>query len=366
MIISPQNSGRSYDVIVVGSGNAGMSAAHAAREAGARVAVVEKAPRAWAGGNSHFIAGLLVAHDGIDDLKAIVEADDEEVARIVVEPYPKARYLADLMAKSGGRADPRLATMLVEESLDALRWLKGKGLRFRLNYDRMAHPVDGRQVFWGGAIVGPRDGGKGLMAEHFAAAERAGIEMIFDAGVEDLVTRDGKVCGVVVRRNGTAATIAAREVILAAGGFEASPRMRAAYLGPGWDQVKVRGTPFNTGECLEMAIAGGAASAGNWSGCHATAWDLAAPDLGDRELTNRYSKNFYPYGIVVNLDGQRFFDEGAALRTHTYVAMGKAIRAQPHATAFQIFDGRTIPMLNPKEYGPPASFVEADHEVATM
>jgi tricarballylate dehydrogenase len=129
--------------------------------------------------------------------------------------------------------------------------------------------------------------------------------------------------------------------------------LRAAYLGPGWDLAKVRGTPHNTGEVLLAAIAAGAQPYGHWSGCHATAWDAAASPAGNRDLTNLLTKQSYPLGIVVNVDAQRFLDEGEDYRNYTYAKYGGEIIRQRDALAFQLFDAKTAPLLRQDEYTAP-------------
>ncbi|MCL6641141.1 MAG: FAD-dependent tricarballylate dehydrogenase TcuA, partial [Candidatus Rokubacteria bacterium] len=144
-------------------------------------------------------------------------------------------------------------------------------------------------------------------------------------------------------------TVAARAVVLAAGGFEANPEMRARYLGPNWDLARVRGTPYNTGDAIRMALEIGALPWGHWSGCHAVQWDLNAPRHGDRKVGDNFQKHSYPLGIIVNLRGERFVDEGADFRNYTYVTYGRAVIEQPRRTAFQIFDQKVLPLLR-EEY----------------
>lgn len=354
-----------WDVVVVGAGNAGMSAAHAARERGARVLVLEKADRAWAGGNSAFTAGAIrTVHGGLDDLRDLLEGvDDELAARTDLDPYPAAEFLADMRRVTLGRGDEAMARILVEDSRAAVRWLHERGLRLRLMYERQSYEAGGRHRFWGGLAVGTVDGGEGLMAQHVAAAARSGIEVRHEAPVVDL-TRDGAgaVTGVAVRRAaGAIERVRAGAIVLAAGGFEADPRLRAAYLGPNWDVAKVRGTPHNTGEVLLAALAHGAQAYGHWSGCHAIQWDADAPPTGDRELTNRFSRQSYPVGIVVNRRGERFVDEGEDFRNYTYAKLGAAVLRQPDGVAAQVFDGKTARLLRAIDYGAPgAARVEAD------
>jgi tricarballylate dehydrogenase len=351
----------SWDVIVVGAGNAGLCAAHAARERGRRVLVLEKADEEWSGGNSAFTAGAIrLAHGGLEDLRDVVEDVEENTD---LEPYSAEEFLADMRRVTLGRGDEAMARVLVGDSGDVVRWLRDKGLRFRLMYERQANEIDGRKRFWGGLALGTVDGGEGLMAQHRAAAQRDGIELRHGAAVEDLLRgADGAFSGVAVRTgDGTRVELAAGAVVLAAGGFESNPQMRAAQLGPNWDVAKVRGTPHNTGEVLRAALAHGAQAYGHWSGCHAIQWDAGAPPTGDRELTNRYSRQSYPVAIVVNADGERFIDEGADFRNYTYAKYGAEVLRQPQGIAAQIFDARTVQMLRTIDYeAPGATRVEAD------
>ncbi len=351
--------GQGHDVVVVGAGNAGMSAAHAARERGARVLVLEKADPEWSGGNSAFTAGAIrIAHGGLADLRDILEGiDDDLAAKTDLDPYTDDEFLDDMRRVTFGRGDERMARILVADSGPAVRWLHERGLRFRLMYERQAYEVEGRHRFWGGLAVGTVDGGEGLMEQHRAAAERTGIELRHGAAVVDLARDEaGAVTGVVVRGDdGTHETVSARAVVLAAGGFEANPQLRAAYLGPNWDVAKVRGTPHNTGEVLMAALAHGAQAYGNWSGCHAIQWDADAPPTGDREITNRFSRQSYPVGIVVNRRGERFLDEGEDFRNYTYAKFGAEVLKQPDGIAAQVFDRKTVGLLRTIDYEAPGA-----------
>ena len=195
-------------------------------------------------------------------------------------------------------------------------------------------------------MLGTVGGGKGLVEQHTAAASRSGIEVRYGCAVTGFLRdNSGAVIGVVCEGPEGREEIEARAVVLAGGGFESDPRMRAQYLGPNWDIAKVRGTPHNTGEVLRMALEAGAQPYGHWSGCHAIAWDAAAPPTGDRELTNLFSKQSYPLGILVNAEGRRFVDEGADFRNYTYAKYGAEILRQPGAIAYQLFDSKTEPLL---------------------
>jgi tricarballylate dehydrogenase len=340
-----------YDVIVVGSGNAGLSAALSAKEAGASVCILEKAPRSWAGGNTYFTAGAFrTTFAGLDELRSIVDLSDEDAESIDIPGYSVDDFRADMVRITHGRCSPELTSVLVEEASDALRWLAGHGVTWRLMFERQSFRVDGRRRFWGNLVVGSGGGGKGLIEAELAAIERCGIPIRYEAGVVDLLRDGDLVSGVRYADGGGVHDVHASAVILASGGFQADARARASYLGPGWDLAKVRGTPYDTGGPLFAAISHGARSAGHWSGCHAIAWDAFAPPSGDRGLTNRYSRQAYPYGVSVNQSGTRFMDEGADFRNYTYAKYGRHILEQPEALAFQLFDAQNLPLVSTIDY----------------
>jgi tricarballylate dehydrogenase len=121
--------------------------------------------------------------------------------------------------------------------------------------------------------------------------------------------------------------------------------MRTRYLGPGWELAKIRGTRFNTGDGIRMALDIGAMPTGNWSGCHAVGWDRNAPEFGDLAVGDNFQKHSYPWGIMINANGERFVDEGADFRNYTYAKYGRVILMQPGQFAWQVFDKKIIPML---------------------
>lgn len=336
------------DVVVVGAGNAALTAALAARQAGAEVCVLERAPEELRGGNTRFTGGIFrFSYPTLDALNDLLE-DDEDLSDVIVEPYSSDRYLADLERLSGGRNDPELTRVLVESSYDTVRWLHGLGVRWE--FARTA--VEARSSDSGklglqlGAAVRTRGKGPALSETLFARALESGVRVLYDAdacGFEH--AQDGTLTGVAVRRDGGSEVVACRAVVLACGGFEASAELRDRYLGEGWGTVKVRGTRFNTGEVLLAALEAGADRAGDWSECHATPIGAESPDYGDLVLgaaTNRLS---YPYGIMVNLAGDRFADEGEDFKLYTYAKMGTEIMRQPHGLAIQIFDDKTVELL---------------------
>jgi precorrin 3B synthase CobZ len=354
--MTPLSSLQSVDVLVVGGGNAGFSAATAAAEAGAGcVVVIDKCPEAWAGGNSYFTAGAFrTVHDGAVDLLPLVNNVDTEMARLIdLEPYTTKDFHKDMDRMTSGRSDPALSKALIDESNAAVKWLAKNGIRFQLSFNRQAYKVNGRFKFWGGMALKTDEGGKSLIADHQAAAQRRGVKIYYSTPAKRLVTSSsGCITGVVVEYKGVDTLISTTAVVLAAGGFEANPRMRSQHLGPNWDVARVRGTPFNTGEVLELAIRDvNAKQAGHWSGCHSTCWDANAPaNSGDRAVSNEFTKSGYPLGLMINTSGVRFVDEGFDMRNFTYAKFGRAVHEQPDGVAFQVWDQRTIPWLRPEEY----------------
>ncbi|MGW4794113.1 FAD-dependent tricarballylate dehydrogenase TcuA [Nonomuraea sp. NPDC004297] len=353
-----------FDVVVAGGGNAGFSAAHAAAERGRRVLLLEKGPEEGAGGNSYYTAGAFrVAHDGLGDLAGVLDPDDRHAVS-VLPPYPAAEFAADMAKVTGDRNDKALTEVLIGESARTIRWLHGKGLRFRLMYERQAYPdADGRQVFWGGLAVGSTGGGRGLIEQHTRAARQAGVEIRYGVRARELTLDGSRVSGLTWEdEQGLTGVARAGSVVLAAGGFEASADMRREHLGAGWQRAKVRGTPYNTGDMLAAAVAAGAGTYGDWGTCHSVAWDAwHKENESNRELTNQLTRGGYPLGIVVNAEGRRFLDEGADFRNLTYAKYGARILAQPGGLAFQLFDATTRPSLRAEEYDMPgASVVTGD------
>jgi tricarballylate dehydrogenase len=335
------------DVIVVGGGNAAFAAALAAAGEGARVTVLERAPEAEAGGNSRFTAGAIrVAYDGEADLRRLMpDLTDAECARTDFGSYTEAQFLDDMGRVTDYRTDPDLCELLVRRSYDTLLWMRERGIRFAPIWGRQAFLVDGRFKFWGGLTVEAHGGGPGLIEAWTGAAAKAGIEVRYGARVLSLMAGDDGVRGVRVRQNGKTTELRADAVVLAAGGFQANVEWRTRYLGPGWDLAKVRGTRFNTGDGLRMALDIGAQPKGQWSGCHAVGWDRNAPEFGDLAVGDAFQKHSYPFGVMLNAEGRRFVDEGADFRNYTYAKYGRVILEQPGHFAWQVFDAKVKHLL---------------------
>jgi tricarballylate dehydrogenase len=336
-----------YDVVVVGAGNAAFCAALAAREKVARVLMLERAPEDESGGNSRFTAGLMrVAYNGVEDLKRVMpDLSAEEIARSDFGTYTQEQFLDDMGRVTEYRCDPDLTELLVKRSLDTVAWMRTKGVRFTAAWGRQAFNIGGKFKFWGGLTVEAVGGGPGLVESLTNAARENGIEVWYSARALGLITDDEGVKGVRIKRNGKTVEVRAKSVVLAAGGFQANPEWRARYLGPGWELAKVRGTRFNTGDVIRMALDAGAAPAGNWSGCHAVAWERNAPEFGDLAVGDQFQKHSYPWGVYINAQGKRFLDEGADFRNYTYAKYGRVILSQPGQFAWQVFDAKVKAQL---------------------
>jgi tricarballylate dehydrogenase len=338
-----------YDVVIVGAGNAALSAAMAARENGASVLVLEKASEEEKGGNSYFTAGgFRFCHTGIDDVAADVLTDlsPAERARIVLPVHDRNVFYDALMKVTRHQSNEDMAWQLIDGSRPAMVWLRGHGIRFIPMFGRQSFLIDGQHHFYGGVNIESVGGGAGLVEAELKRVGQLGCEIRYATGATRLIQdRQRRVTGVEVRGPDGYAQISAKAVVLACGGFESNPEMRVRYLGPGWDLARVRGTRHNMGDGIRMALEIGAVPYGNWSGCHSVGWDISAPPFGDRVILDNFQKHSYPWGIMVNVDGQRFVDEGEDLRNLTYVKFGRAIMSQPHRTAIQIFDNKTIPLL---------------------
>ena len=338
------------DVIVVGAGNAALCAAISAKEQGAAsVLVLEKAPLDERGGNSLFTAGgFRFVHEGLDDLRGDILDDlsEAEAGQIVLPKLKEEDYLDDLRRVTEGQTDDLLSGLLVGRSRDTMRWMRRNGVRFIPMFGRQSFKVEGTHHFYGGVNIEAVGGGWGLVDQLIKQAGRAGIEIRYATAMRRLLQdRSGAVTGVHVMGPEGYADIPAKAVVLACGGFEANPEMRVRYYGPGWESCRVRGTRYNTGDGLRAALDIDAQAFGGWSTCHAVQWDISAPPFGDRVVLDNFQKHSYPIGIIVNLKGERFVDEGADYRNHTYAKYGREVMKQPKRAAVQIFDAKTIAMV---------------------
>jgi tricarballylate dehydrogenase len=319
-----------YDVAVIGGGNAGLSAALTARQAGARVIVLEGAPRDFRGGNSRHTRNLRCAHEQPDEFLTGAYSEDE--------------FFGDLLRVSGSTDEP-LARLVANRSAGCPAWMRRFGVRFQASLRGTLHLGRTNAFFLGG--------GKALMNSYYAAAARMGIDVRYDAEVVGLDIAAGTFRAATVRtgsrERARTETIRAKAVVLAAGGFESNIDWLREAWGPAADNFIVRGTPYNRGTLLRLMLDAGAQAIGDPKACHAIAVDARAPRFDGGIVTRLDS---IPFGIVVNRDGERFYDEGEDAWPKRYATWGSLIAAQPDQIAYSMVDAKAAGRFMPSVFPP--------------
>jgi tricarballylate dehydrogenase len=316
-----------YDVIVVGGGNAAMCAALAARLAGARVLVLERAPEHMRGGNTRHTRNIRCSHAAADQYFS--------------GPYLEQEHLEDLIGVTGGPANLDLAKLAIRESSKLPGWMSAQGVSWQQPLAGTLHLGRTNRWFLGG--------GKALLNTYYQTASRMGIRVRYNVLVEDLVIENDRFEAVRVRNGETGELIQGRAVVVAAGGYEANIEWLKRYWGDAADNFIIRGTPYNDGILLAALLKHGAKPIGNPKGFHAIAVDARAPKF-DGGIVTRLDA--IPFGIVVNQFGMRFYDEGEALWPKRYAIWGGLIAAQPGQKAFCIVDAKTIGRFLPPVFKP--------------
>jgi len=323
------------DVAVLGGGNAGLCAALAARRAGASVLVLEGAPKEFRGGNSRHTRNLRTMHDAPTDL--------------LVDAYTEEEFVTDLMRVTAGRTDEALARRVVRDSAECPAWIRSFGARLQPPLKGTLH-LDRTNVFFLG-------GGKALMNSYYAAAERMGIRVRYDAQVIGIELVDGAIRKISVREPTESVTVAAKAFVLAAGGFESNLEWLKEIWGAAADNFIVRGTPYNTGMVLKLMLAGGAQPVGDATQFHAVAIDGRAPKF-DGGIVTRL--DCISLGIVVNKHAARFYDEGEDFWPKRYAIWGRLVAQQPDQIAYAIVDAKSAGLFMPSVFPPMSASTIAD------
>jgi len=316
-----------YDVLVVGGGNAALCAALSAREAGARVLVLEAAPKALRGGNSRHTRNLRCMHEGPED--------------VLTGAYPLDEYFKDLIQVTDGRTDEALARMTLRESGNCREWMSRRGARFQPALGGTLHLSRTNAFFLGG--------GKALLNAYYRAAERMGVDVAYDSEVRSLDIREGRFQAATVLQNGEAREVRARSLVAASGGFQANLPWLKEVWGDAADNFIIRGTPYDTGTVLRGLMESGVKTVGEAGQCHAVAVDARSPRY-DGGIVTRV--DCVSLGLVVNRDAVRFYDEGEDFWPKRYAIWGRLIAAQRDQIAYAIIDSKSMGLFLPPLYPP--------------
>jgi tricarballylate dehydrogenase len=315
------------DVLVIGGGNAALCAAIAAGEAGATVAVLEAAPEWMRGGNSRHTRDIRFAH--------------ANASAYVTGAYPEAEFWDDLSRVTDGQTTEPLARLVISASEDIERWMMARGVRWQAPLRGTLH-LARTNIFMLG-------GGKAMMNALYAAAERVGVRVLYDANVQRLDMPDGQFRCAELMLQDRLTQINARAVVVASGGFEANVAWLRRYWGEAADNFVIRGTPYNTGTLLAELLEHGAQSIGDPKQFHGVALDARSPKFDGGIVTRLDS---VPFGIVVNRAGERFYDEGEDFWPKRYAIWGKLIADQPGQVAYSIVDSQAMGLFLPSVFPP--------------
>ena len=327
MLTARSGSSRRSYVVVVGGGNAGICAAISARRAGSDVLVVERGTEVFRGGNSRHTRDIRYAHDGPDG--------------IAIGAYPREEFLADLAGVSDDRSDRDLADRLADGATALPTWMAEQGIKWQDSLRGALHLSRTNAFFLGG--------GRALLNTYYDTALRLGVRIVYEAQVIAPVL-DGKRCvGLTVRHDGQDHRLESDAVVLAAGGIEANLPWLREQWGEGADNFIIRGTAANDGTVLLAFLAAGAEAVGNQRQFHAVAVDARSPRF-DGGIVTRVDAT--PFGIVVNRDGHRFYDEGQTFWPKRYAIWGGLIAEQPGQSAYVIFDAKVRHLFIPPLFPP--------------
>ena len=315
------------DVLVIGGGNAALCAAMTARRAGARVLLLESAPEAERGGNSRHTRNIRYAH--------------ERASNHLTGPYGEAELWSDLQHVTGGETDEALARLAIRESRDLGAWMPEHGVQWQAALRGTLHLSRTNAFFLGG--------GKALINAYYDTAQKLGVEIEYGAEVCGLEIRDGRFLAAHVAGEASSREFRAHAVVAASGGFEANLAWLREYWGDAAANFAVRGTPHNKGRVLRALLDQGARPVGNPREFHAVAVDARGPAFDGGIVTRLDS---IPFGIVVNKQARRFYDEGEDLWPKRYAIWGGLIARQPDQLAYSIVDAKQVTRFLPSLFPP--------------
>jgi len=318
---------RKFDVLVIGGGNAALCAAISAKRLGADVLVLEGAPKFYRGGNTRHTRNMRCAHDAATE--------------ILTGPYTEDEFFEDLLRVTEGNTDQELARLMIRESKDILTWIVEQGVRWQPSLGGTLSLGRTNSFFLGG--------GRAMLNALYRTAEALGVEILYDAEVVDLDIKDGMFLSATFKQDHGRASAKAATLVAAAGGFEANIEWLKESWGEAADNFLIRGTPYNRGSVLKMLLGKGVQEIGDPTQCHAVAIDARAPKFDGGIITRHDSVVF---GIVVNKNAERFYDEGEDIWPKRYAIWGRLVAAQPGQIAYIIFDASVRNSFMPTLFPP--------------
>ena len=318
---------KTYDVLVIGGGNAALCAAMTAREAGASVLVLEVSPKDFRGGNSRHTRNLRYMHDQGNEF--------------LTGPYPEDEFFEDLMRVTGGKTNEKLARLTIRESNNVGDWMREHGCMFQPAMRGTLHLARTNAFFLGG--------GRALMNAYYRTAEELGVAISYETEVVDLIINEGMFSEAVVQRDGSEYRVRAKTAVLASGGFQANLEWLKEEWGPAADNFIVRGSPYDKGKVLKIMLENGAKQIGDPRQCHAVAIDARAPKYDGGIVTRLDCVSF---GVVVNREAKRFYDEGEDFWPKRYAIWGRLVAQQPDQIGYSIIDAKSIDLFMPSVFPP--------------
>lgn len=315
------------DIVVIGGGNAALCAAMTASDAGASVLILEGAPKEYRGGNSRHTRNFRCMHNG--PLGPLVDSYSEE------------EYFDDLLKVTGGKTDEHLARLVIRASEDCLPWMQDHGVRFQPSLSGTLSLARTNAFFLGG--------GKGLVNAYYRTAQKLGVTVEYNAQVTHLELQDDQIVRVDYEQNGAQHSLSPKSVVVASGGFQADTDWLARAWGPAAKNFLIRGTPYNRGVVLADLLEQNVEQVGDPTQCHAVAIDGRAPKF-DGGIVTRL--DCVPFSIVVNENGDRFYDEGEDVWPKRYAIWGRLIAAQPNQIGYAIIDAKSRDLFMPSVFPP--------------
>jgi tricarballylate dehydrogenase len=322
---------KKYDVLVAGGGNAALCAAISARRAGATVLVLEVASKFYRGGNTRHTRNMRCAHDA--------------ATKELTGPYTEDEFFDDLMRVTGGNTDEPLARHMIHESKAMPDWIAAQGVRFQPSLGGTLGLGRTNSFFLGG--------GRAMLNALYRTAEQLGVEVAYHTEVVDLEIENGTFLSATAVRSDLAGfgrvVVYASTLVAAAGGFEANIEWMKQYWGDPADNFLVRGTRNNRGTVLKLLLDKGVGEVGDPTQCHAVAIDARAPKYDGGIITRL---DCVVFGIVVNKNAARFYDEGEDVWPKRYAIWGRLVAGQPDQIAYIIFDSSSLEMFMPSLFPP--------------